>query len=135
MRLPSMIPYVLIMILGNVIVALGYKYSWSWKVIVIIGYTCAGIQVAALPAIASTYAVDSYKPVTGAIFVSVTINKNLWGYGFSKFITPWIISDGYVAPIMTNMALTFLWCAMGIVFWFYGKTFRRWSKNSKIHLA
>lgn len=89
MRLPAMIPYVLIMILGNVCVAVGYDEKWHWAPIVIVGYACAGIQVAALPAIASTYAVDSYKPVAGSLFVSITVNKNLWGYGFSKFITPW----------------------------------------------
>ena len=50
------------------------------QVIVIIGYTCAGIQVAALPAISSTYSVDSYKPVAGSIFVAITVNKNVWGY-------------------------------------------------------
>lgn len=65
MRLPAMIPYVFIMILGNIVVALGYQYKWSWQVIVIIGYACAGIQVAALPAITSTYAVDSYKQAAG----------------------------------------------------------------------
>jgi hypothetical protein len=54
-----------------------------------IGYTFGGIQVAALPSIFSTYAVDSYKPVTGAIFVTITVNKNLYGYGVSKYITPW----------------------------------------------
>lgn len=94
MRLPAMIPYVIIMMLGNVVVSVGYQNHWPWQAIVIIGFTCAGIQVAALPSIASTYAVDSYKPVAGSLFVSVTINKNMWGYGFSKFITPWAIADG-----------------------------------------
>jgi hypothetical protein len=32
MRLLAMVPFVLIMVVGNVIVALGYQYSWSWKV-------------------------------------------------------------------------------------------------------
>ena len=32
MRLPTMIPYVLIMILGNFIVAFGYQNQWDWKV-------------------------------------------------------------------------------------------------------
>lgn len=32
MRLPTMIPYVLIMMLGNFIVAFGYQNGWSWKV-------------------------------------------------------------------------------------------------------
>lgn len=99
----------------------------------IIGYTCAGIQVAALPAIASTYAIDSYKPVSGSIFVAITVNKNVWGYGFSKFITPWSEESGYVPPIMTNTALITFFCLTGIVFWYYGKTFRKWSRHSKVH--
>jgi len=94
MRLPAMIPYIIIMYLGNIVVAVGYQHHWPWQAIVVIGFTCAGIQVAALPAIASTYAVDSYKPVAGSLFVSITVNKNVWGYGFSKFITPWAIKDG-----------------------------------------
>ena len=94
MRLPAMIPYVIIMYLGNIIVSVGYERKWPWEAIVILGFTMAGIQVAALPAIASTYAVDSYKPVAGSLFVSITVNKNVWGYGFSKFITPWSIADG-----------------------------------------
>jgi MFS family permease len=133
MRLLTLVPYVCIMILGNFINAFGYQYKWDWRVIVIIGYTCAGIQVAAIPAIASTYAIDSYKPVSGSIFVSITVNKNVWGYGFSLFITNWIVESGYVPPIMTNMSLTALWCLFGIVFWFFGKKFRYWTRNDKVH--
>ncbi len=94
MRLPAMIPYVIIMFLGNIVVAVGYQRHWPWEVIVLIGYTCAGISVASLPGIVSTYAVDSYKPVAGSLFVAITVNKNVWGYGLSKFITPWSIQDG-----------------------------------------
>jgi MFS family permease len=94
MRLPAMIPYVIIMYLGNIVVSVGYEKHWPWQAIVVIGFACAGIQVAALPAIASTYAVDSYKPVAGSLFVSITVNKNVWGYGFSKFITPWAEEAG-----------------------------------------
>ncbi len=32
MRLPTMIPYVLIMMLGNFVVAFGYQHHWDWKV-------------------------------------------------------------------------------------------------------
>jgi hypothetical protein len=152
MRLPTLIPYVIIMLIGNFVVAFGYQQKWDWKVrfslfvtliarltfqfvqpIVIIGYTCAGIQVAAIPAIASTYAIDSYKPVAGSIFVAITVNKNVWGYGFSKFITPWSIKSGFVPPIMLNMSLIFLWCSFGIVFYIFGKRFRMWSRNSSVH--
>jgi len=133
MRLPALIPYVLVMILGNIITAVGYQKQWAWEPIVIIGYACAGLQVAALPAITSTYAVDSYKPVAGSVFVAITVNKNVWGYGVGKFITPWIEQSGYIPVFMVNMALTTIWCLFGIVFYFYGKAMRRWSKNSKVH--
>ncbi|KUL89453.1 hypothetical protein ZTR_04492 [Talaromyces verruculosus] len=133
MRLPAMIPYVLIAILGNFIVAYGYQNSWDWRIIVIIGYTCSGIQVAALPAIASTYAVDSYKPIAGSLFVNITINKNLWGYGFSEFITNWIEKSGYISPIMMNMCLHVLWCSFAIVFYFWGKQCRKWTAKSNVH--
>jgi hypothetical protein len=77
--------------------------------------------------------VDSYKPVAGSVFVAITVNKNLWGYGFSKFITPWTESAGYVKPIMVNMCLATLWTAIGILFYFRGKTFRKWTAMSDIH--
>ena len=32
MRLLTMVPYVLIMVLGNVVTACGYQYSWDWRV-------------------------------------------------------------------------------------------------------
>lgn len=32
MRLPALIPYVLIMLLGNFVVAFGYQYKWPWEV-------------------------------------------------------------------------------------------------------
>jgi len=133
MRLLAMIPYVLIMYLGNIIVSVGYQNHWHWAIIVVIGYTCAGIQVAALPAMVSTYAVDSYKPVAGSLFVAITVNKNVWGYGFSVFINDWIAEDGYIAPIMTNGSLVLFFCLLGVVFYFCGKTFRRWTKNSSVH--
>ncbi|KAK3704869.1 hypothetical protein LTR37_013560 [Vermiconidia calcicola] len=133
MRLPAMIPYVCIMILGNFVVAFGYDQKWPWEAIVIIGYTCAGIQVAALPAMVTTYSVDSYKPVAGSLMVAITVNKNVWGYGFAEFITPWAAEVGFVPPIMTNMSLITLWCSFGILFYICGKTFRRWSKNDSVH--
>ncbi|KAJ5175840.1 uncharacterized protein N7482_001717 [Penicillium canariense] len=132
MRLPTLIPYVVISIIGNFIIAFGYEYHWDWRAIVIVGYTCAGIQVTALPAIASTYAVDSYKPVVGSVFIAITVNKNVWGYGFSKFITTWTEKSGYVPAIMLNMCLTVLWCSFGFLFYFSGKRFRRWTAGSDI---
>ncbi|KJK83575.1 hypothetical protein H634G_01704 [Metarhizium anisopliae BRIP 53293] len=133
MRLPAMIPYVVLMMLGHILPAVGYQQKWPWQPIVILGYTCTGIQVAALPAIVSTYAVDSYKPVAGALFVAITVNKNVWGYGMAEFVTGWSEQSGFIPVFMLNMGLTLLFCGVGIVFYYYGKTFRRWTKNSTVH--
>ena len=133
MRLPTIIPYLALNILGNFVVGFGYQYHWPWEAIVIVGYGCIGIQVAALPAIVSAYAIDSYKPAAGSIFVAATVNKNLWGYGLTKFLPVWIGDSGYVKPILTNMCLTVLWCLFGVLFYFKGKTFRRWTRTSSIH--
>ncbi|KID85470.1 MFS transporter [Metarhizium guizhouense ARSEF 977] len=133
MRLPAMIPYVVLMMLGHILPAVGYQQKWPWQPIVILGYTCTGIQVAALPAIVSTYAVDSYKPVAGALFVAITVNKNVWGYGMAEFVTSWSEQSGFIPVFMLNMGLTLLFCGVGIVFYYYGKTFRRWTKNSTVH--
>src|SRR5450755_2722703 len=40
MRLPTLIPYVCIMLLGNFVVAFGYQHKWDWKVRNII-FTCS----------------------------------------------------------------------------------------------
>lgn len=40
---------------------------------------------------------------------------------------------GFIPPIMTNASLILLWCLCAIVFFFYGKTFRRWTRNSSVH--
>lgn len=133
MRLVAMIPYIMIMIIGSVITSVGYDRHWPWQVIVVIGYSFLGIQVAALPSISSTYAIDSYKPVTGSVFVTITINKNLWGYGVSKFLTPWSLESGFVPPMLTNMALITVFSASGILFWFWGKKCRGITSGSFIH--
>ena len=86
--------------------------------------------------------------------VAITVNKNVWGYGFAEFITPWVEESGFIPPvslahmismrhirdgmlivkqIMTNMSLITLWCSFGILFYYVGKTFRRWSKNDSVH--
>jgi hypothetical protein len=49
MRLPSLIPYLACCIIGALVTAYGYQNAWRWEVIVIIGYTLLGVQVAPTP--------------------------------------------------------------------------------------
>ena len=78
MRLPTLIPFATIALAGGLVVAYGYEQLWKMEVIVIVGYTLLGIQVTAISAVAMTYSIDSYKPISGEILVSATVNKNLW---------------------------------------------------------
>jgi hypothetical protein len=90
-------------------------------------------HTAALPAIVSTHAIDRYKPAVGSIFVTITVNKNLWGYGFSSFIPPWTEAAGYLPTIMLNMCLTVLWCSFSFPVYLSGKNnSRKWTTNSSL---
>jgi hypothetical protein len=50
------------------------------------------------------------------------------------FIEGWAEEKGWVEPIMTLAALGVGIPAIGaVIFWFYGKKMRRWTRNSKVH--
>lgn len=60
-------------------------------------------------------------------------NKNVWGYGVSKYITSWAEEAGFIPPILTTMALITVFCVCGILFWYCGKYFRGLTKGSFVH--
>lgn len=43
MRLPTLIPYVIIMLLGNFVVAFGYEHKWDWRVSSFLTSSCFAI--------------------------------------------------------------------------------------------
>ena len=67
------------------------------------------------------------------MLVSITVVKNLWGYGLSRFVTEWSEADGFLVPIMTNMSLTALFCLFGVFFWIKGKDVRYLTRKSNVH--
>ncbi|KAF8542748.1 MFS transporter [Trichophaea hybrida] len=133
MRLPTLIPFTILAIIGAFVTAYGYQNLWKMEVIVIVGYTLLGLQVTAISAIAMTYSIDSYKPIAGEILVSATVNKNLWGYGVSKFLTPWVIRSGYVRPMITIIGTSTLIYLFAIPLYIWGKNLRRMTKDSYVH--
>lgn len=93
-KLLALIPYVISVLFGSLIVALGHEYQWPWQVIIVIRYpiflieinrgsSFIGCQVTSIPAMATMYTIDS---ILGEFPVPATINKYVWGYGVSKFI-------------------------------------------------
>jgi len=78
-RLPALIPYVALCLIGMTVTAVGYQRSWPWAATVVAGYMLVGIQVVGVPAIAIAYAVDCYKTLPGEIMIAATIVKNTFG--------------------------------------------------------
>ncbi|KAJ5640050.1 uncharacterized protein N7484_007912 [Penicillium longicatenatum] len=82
MRLLTFIPFVAIAVVGMTVAAVGLERLWPWEVIVIVGFGLTGVIVMAIPTIATTYAIDSYKNVAGEIMVLATVAKNTFGVMF-----------------------------------------------------
>lgn len=59
MRLPLLIPIACTTLVGSLVIAIGYQHSWSWEIIVIIGYTLLGFQCSAVAIVSTTYAVST----------------------------------------------------------------------------
>ncbi|KAK6828247.1 MFS general substrate transporter [Apiospora arundinis] len=133
-RLPALIPYVAICLVGMTVTAVGYQRSWPWAATVVAGYMLVGIQVVGIPAIAIAYAVDCYKSLPGEIMIAATIVKNTFGFGMIFFFNDWAATRGYLGPVLTLMALTVGFCVIGLaIFIPFGKKFRRMTKDSKLH--
>ncbi|KAK8010897.1 MFS general substrate transporter [Apiospora arundinis] len=133
-RLPALIPYVAICLVGMTVTAVGYQRSWPWAATVVAGYMLVGIQVVGIPAIAIAYAVDCYKSLPGEIMIAATIVKNTFGFGMIFFFNDWAATRGYLGPVLTLMVLTVGFCVIGLaIFIPFGKKFRRMTKDSKLH--
>lgn len=51
------------------------------------------------------------------------------------FVNDFAVTSGFVAPILTLMALCVGFTVIGLVIFLkWGKQFRRWTKDSKLHM-
>lgn len=51
----------------------------------------------------------------------------------SKFLNVWIDQIGYIGPIMTITALNLFFSASAIIFYIWGKRFRKWTRHDSVH--
>lgn len=134
MRLPALVPFCIIGFIGLLVAGLGWQNKWQWPVIVVIGFGFSGVLVMAIPTIGLTYAIDSYKPVAGQITVVGTVVKNTFGFGMTYYINDMAEQHGYLVPVMLLAALGVgIPVVGGCLLWFWGKTCRRITRDSKVH--
>ena len=133
MRLPALIPYVCLFIISHVVGAVGYQRAWPWQAIIVCGFGFSGLAVTSIPAISIAYAVDCYKPISGEIMVVATVMKNVLGFCLSYWVFNIAVKNGFVAVYMIQFAVDMLPIVLAVPLYYFGKNFRRWTKNSDIH--
>ncbi|KAJ2893261.1 serine/threonine kinase 16 [Zalerion maritima] len=134
MRLPTLVPFILLSALGIIITGLGFEYGWPWEAVIVVGFGNIGLMTVALSTVGITYAVDSYKPVAGQIMTIATVVKNTFGFGMGYYITEWVADDGYIPAYMMQLSVVVGPAILGIVvFMIFGKRLRKLSRNSKVH--
>lgn len=133
MRLPALIPYVAFFIISHVVGAVGYQRLWPWQAILVCGFGFSGLAVTSIPTIAIAYAVDCYKPISGEIMIVGTVMKNVLGFCLSYWVFNIAMSNGFVAVYMIQFAVSMLPVVLTVPLYFYGKSLRRWTRNSSLH--
>jgi len=136
MRLPALIPFMIVTMLSLILGGAGYQYQWGWGHIVVWGYGFAGFSVTTIPTISIAYAVDSYKPISGEIMTVATVCKNFIAFSYSYWVfdLAHTSKDGWITPAMAIFA-----CVVGPalfaipLYYGVGKKIRVWTRNSDVH--
>ena len=124
MRLPALIPFAIVTIVGTVIGGIAIRDVWYWPVLIVVGFGSAGLTIASVPAITVAYAVDVYRPISGEIMVVATVYKNTTGFAMTYWLTPMIKKRGYLLPLMVWFVFTIGPILLAIPLYFWGKKIR-----------
>lgn len=136
MRLPALIPYMIITMLSLILGGVAYQQQWAWGHIVVWGFGLAGLSVTTVPTICIAYAIDCYKPISGEIMVVATVCKNFIAFSYSYWIfdVAHASKDGWITPAMAIFACTVGPALFAVPLYYgMGKSIRRWTRNSDLH--
>lgn len=133
MRLPALLPYVAFFIISHVVGAVGYERLWPWQAILVCGFGFSGLAVTSIPTISIAYAVDCYKPISGEIMIVGTVMKNVLGFCLSYWVFDLHARRGWVDVYMVQFAVSMLPVVLTVPLYYYGKSLRRWTKDSTLH--
>ena len=68
------------------------QLHWS---IGFIGYAFIGFGLTAIANIGMTYILDIYSPIADEALLIVNALKNVFAFGFSYGVSPWVTQDGF----------------------------------------
>ena len=78
--------------------------------------------------------IDSYYLVSPELMLLVVALKNIFGFGFSYAIIPWITATGYVDTFVALALILFALILFGFPLWYWGKQIRNATAKWKIVL-
>jgi hypothetical protein len=107
-----------------------------------IGYGFLCFSLSAVPSITMTYGIfsdassdsviDCYYPVAFDALLLVCGFKNIFAFGFSYGVVPWIMRSGYQGAFGEMVAIQCGVILFALPLWYYGKKLRHASANWKV---
>ena len=79
--------------------------------------------------------VDSYFPVAFEALVAVNAVKQLFAFGFSYGVIPWVTLDGFAGAFGAMAGIQAAVTLLGLVLWYFGKRLRHISGSWKVILT
>ncbi|KAJ5884387.1 hypothetical protein N7504_011959 [Penicillium tannophilum] len=94
-----------------------------------VGYAMQAFGVAAISNVAVTYALDSYKPVTGEALVIIFVIRNTIGMLLSLYAADWIEKQGAAAVFGEMMVIQVVVVLFAIPLYFWGRSLRAFTSS------
>ena len=82
-----------------------------------------------------TLVLDSYYPVAYEVLVLVNAVKQLFAFGFSYGVVPWVMLDGFGGAFGAMAGIQAALTLLGLPMWYYGKKLRHKSGGWKVILS
>jgi len=118
---------------GLLMYGFGVEHQTHWA-LPFIGYGLISFGLTAIPAITLTYLLDAYLHVGYEAILLSNALKQIFAFGFSYGVVPWVTLDGYIGAFGAMAGIQMALVLMGVPLWYYGKQIRHKSGGWKIIL-
>ncbi|CUM64707.1 uncharacterized protein PRCAT00002316001 [Priceomyces carsonii] len=120
---------------GLLAYGLGISYGAPWGIPVCIGQGCLGFSMASMTGIAYTYCSDCYPNLVDESVVMISFINNGLATVFTFFISEWMDRDGINLMTYLMFMISLVLNGSCFIFIFFGKKFRRLTKNNYYRIS
>ncbi|RLV94571.1 Protein HOL1 [Spathaspora sp. JA1] len=119
---------------GLIMFGVGAERNWPWQVIYV-GLGFIGFGWGSIGDTAMSYLMDAYPEIVIQGMVGVSIINNTLACIFTFACSPWLDASGTANTYIALAVIDFVSIGSIVLFLYYGKTFRKNSKNLYISLV